>query len=115
LGSNDFKLFHGFSLEERNSQPDSPFHHVHKGFESAGCPVNGRYLIIKSSNSARFYEQVRLVVRPKKLRLIDFLMGRRLPGLKLFLALRQEEMLSTLELLDRDKILVIMPLWIKPE
>jgi protease-4 len=60
-------------------------------------------------------EQVRLVVWPKRLRLIDFLMGRRLLGLKLFLSLRQEEMLSTLELLGRDKILAIMPLWIKPE
>lgn len=60
-------------------------------------------------------EQVKLVVWPKKLRLIDFLMGRRLLGLKLFLALRQEEMLSTLELLDRDKILAIMPLWVRPE
>lgn len=60
-------------------------------------------------------EAVKLVVWPKRLRLIDFLMGRRLLGVKLFLAPSRQEMLSTLELLDRDKILAIMPLWIKPE
>lgn len=60
-------------------------------------------------------EQVRHVVWPKKLRLIDFLMGKRWQGLNLFFIPKQEEMLSQLELLDRDKILAIMPLWIKPE
>jgi protease-4 len=60
-------------------------------------------------------EEVKLVVWPKKLRLIDFLMGRRVPGLNIFLALRREEMLSTLKLLEREKMLAIMPLWFKPE
>ena len=60
-------------------------------------------------------EAVKLVVWPKKLSLIDFLMGRRVPGLKLFLAPMREEMLSTLELLEREKMLAIMPFWIKPE
>ena len=60
-------------------------------------------------------EEVRLVVWPRRIRLIDLLIGRRLPGLSLLLASKRQEMLSTLNLLDREKILAIMPLWIKPE
>jgi protease-4 len=60
-------------------------------------------------------EEVRLVVRPKKISFFDTFFGRRLVEINLGLDPRLEKMLSAFMLLNKEKILAIMPFWFAPE
>ncbi len=56
-------------------------------------------------------EEVRLVVWPKKARLLDIIFGKKIPGTKLNLNPQLGGMLSAIQHLEREKTLAIMPLW----
>jgi len=60
-------------------------------------------------------EQIKLVVWPKRVRFFDLLLGRRLLGIKSGLHTRLEKMLFTFNLLEKEKVMAIMPFWIRPE
>jgi protease-4 len=60
-------------------------------------------------------EEVRLVIMPKKISFFDTFFGRRLAKINLGLDPRLEKMLSAFMLLDKEKILAIMPFWFAPE
>lgn len=60
-------------------------------------------------------EAVKLLVWPRKVRFIDMLMGRRLTEWGIGQNSRMEKIAQTLEFLERDKILAIMPAWIAPQ
>ncbi len=60
-------------------------------------------------------EEVRLVVRPKKISFFDTLFGRRLAEINLVLDPRLEKMLSAFMLLNKEKTLAIMPFWFATE
>jgi hypothetical protein len=52
---------------------------------------------------------------PKKISFFDTFFGRRLAKINLGLDPRLEKMLSAFMLLDKEKILAIMPFWFAPE
>jgi len=60
-------------------------------------------------------EEVRLVIRPKKISFFDTFFGRRLAKINFGLDPRLEKMLSAFMLLNKEKILAIMPFWFAPE
>lgn len=60
-------------------------------------------------------EEVKLVVFPKKISFFQVLFGRKATKLKSGLDSKLEKILSFLNLLEKDKIWAIMPLWIEPE
>jgi protease-4 len=60
-------------------------------------------------------EEVRLVVRPRKVSFFDAFFGRRMIKMNLGLNPQLEKMLSTFMLLDKERILAIMPFWFAPE
>lgn len=60
-------------------------------------------------------EEVKLVVWPKKVSFLNALIGKRLSYTNLGLNPRLEKMFSTFKVLERERILVLMPFWIAPE
>jgi protease-4 len=60
-------------------------------------------------------EEVRLVVWPKKVGFFDVLFGRRLIEEKLVPNHHLEKVLSSIQALEREKILAIMPFWTRPQ
>ena len=60
-------------------------------------------------------EEVRLVVRPRKVSFLDAFFGRRMIKMNLGLNPGLEKMLSTYMMLDKERILAIMPFWFAPE
>lgn len=60
-------------------------------------------------------EEVRLIVMPKKISFFDTFFRRRLAKINLGLDPRLEKMLSAFMLLNKEKILAIMPFWFAPE
>jgi len=60
-------------------------------------------------------EEVRLIVRPKKVSFFDAFFGRRLVEINLDLDPRLERMFSAFMFLNKEKILAIMPFWFGPE
>lgn len=60
-------------------------------------------------------EEVRLVVKPKKISFFDALFGRRPAEINIGLNPRFKKMLSVFKLLDKEKTLAIMPFWTAPE
>lgn len=60
-------------------------------------------------------EQVQLVVQPKKISFFDMIFGRRFIKTDLELNPRLEKILSTLKLLENERIWAIMPFWLTLE
>jgi protease-4 len=60
-------------------------------------------------------EEVRLVVRPKKISFFDSFLGSRPVGISLGLDPNLEKMFSAFTLLNKEKTLAIMPFWLAPE
>lgn len=60
-------------------------------------------------------EEVRLIIMPKKISFFDTFFRRRLAKINLGLDPRLEKMLSAFMLLNKEKILAIMPFWFAPE
>jgi protease-4 len=60
-------------------------------------------------------EEVKLIVRPKKVSFFDAFFGRRAIEINLGLDPRLEKMFSAFTLLDKEKNLAIMPFWFAPE
>ncbi len=56
-------------------------------------------------------EEVRLEVRPRKISFFDAFFGRRMIKMNIGLDPGLEKMLSTFMLLDKEKMLAIMPFW----
>ena len=60
-------------------------------------------------------EQVQLVVQPKKISFFDMILGRKFIKTNLDLNPHLEKTLSTLKLLENERIWAIMPFWLTPE
>jgi len=60
-------------------------------------------------------EQVKLVVQPKKISFFDTLFRKRLIKIDLGIDSQLEKMLSSLKLLENERIWAIMPFWLSPQ
>jgi protease-4 len=60
-------------------------------------------------------EQVQLVVQPKKISFFDMILGRKYIKTNLGMNSQLEKTLSTLKLLENERIWALMPFWITPE